>query len=444
MDKPKVGVVCVANHFESGGERWEAILSGATRAFERQGLQVATAARMVWDAADALAVVDQFQDAAPDLVAIIHVTWVCDTIPYLFVHNLSCPIVLWALPYTETFSLGCVQHFGSILNQNGLRYWYAYGLPEDAEVVEEVSLLARTAAVAGGMRKARVALIGPRQTWRVANAQDMVQEEWDFSKKFGATIVHIEMEELLEAAGAHSDRQAEQVLEAMRSSGRLGTVRTSAERLRQAGKVYLGVKELFGRYGLSAAAAECYPKFGGLANLPSSWLADEGLVLDTEGDIGHTLLMSGLYEMGRRGPAALAEVGRIDAGRSWLELAHEGSSAHSLAGEVSKVVIQDGGEGTMVGFPYAALPEVTVTHLVGKEGRYKVLIARGATETISHEEWAEGGSKLMVRLRLPDAAGAFRCMLEAGLDHHLLIKAGDVTRQLQALCGMLQLEPVYL
>lgn len=40
-----------------------------------------------------------------------------------------------------------------------------------------------------------------------------------------------------------------------------------------------------------ALAAECYPFYSGEMNLPSSWLADEGIILDTEGDIGHTMVM---------------------------------------------------------------------------------------------------------------------------------------------------------
>ena len=98
MSKPKVALVPVANHFESGGERWEDLFSTARKAFEQNGLEVLGAKKMVWDAADALEVVDQLQSADPDLLVIIHVTWVQDTIQYLFVNNLKCPVILWAVP----------------------------------------------------------------------------------------------------------------------------------------------------------------------------------------------------------------------------------------------------------------------------------------------------------------------------------------------------------
>ena len=165
MSKPKVAVVAVASRLENGGQRGEALLSGSRNALEKRGLEVVAASRLVWDAADALAVVDELKPAAPDLLVIVHATWVCDTIQYLLVNTVACPPVLWAVPYTETFSLACVQHFGSILRQNHIDYWYVCGLPEDGEAVGTVTRLARTAATAARLKKARIALIGPRQTW---------------------------------------------------------------------------------------------------------------------------------------------------------------------------------------------------------------------------------------------------------------------------------------
>lgn len=77
-------------------------------------------------------------------------------------------------------------------------------------------------------------------------------------------------------------------------------------------KVYMSVKEAVKRYSLDALAAECYPFYSGEMNLPSSWLADEGIILDTEGDIGHTMVMYMLNLAAKGGATALGEVGSID------------------------------------------------------------------------------------------------------------------------------------
>jgi L-arabinose isomerase len=270
----------------------------------------------------------------------------------------------------------------------------------------------------------------------------MTKEEWDFSKHFGTTIIHIEMDELISTAEKFSDTDADKIIEEMKNTNRIGTVKTDEERIRHAAKVYLAVKALFERYDLSAAAAECYPYYSGLVNLPSSWLADEGLVLDTEGDIGHTLLIVALNEMEPKGPVALCEVGGIDDENSVLELAHEGSTAHSFGEEISKVHIQDCGDGTMVGVPFKTLPKVTMTHMCGTNGKYRMMIMKGATLDISHEKWITEGSKLLVRARVENASETFNAMMSAGLDHHILIKEGDVAQNLEDLCHFFDVEPV--
>ncbi len=442
MPEPRVAVVAVANHFESGGERWEDLLGSTVKNLDQNGMEVKAARKMVWDAADAVEVVDQLLAFKPDLLVILHVTWVCDTIQYLFVNNIKCPVVLWAVPFMETFSLGCVQHFGSILWENHIHYKYVYGLPSDREIISKIKDLADTASIVGTLKKARIALIGPRQTWRVANSQDMTREEWDFSKAFGATIIHIEMDELIGAAEKCSSKEARNVLEDMRQKNRVGKVETSEERLLYAVKVYLGVKELFQRYGLAAAAAECYPLYGGLVNLPSSWLADEGLILDTEGDIGHTYLLAALYQMGKVGPAALGEIGHIDPKNNCMYIDHEGSSAHSLAESVSDVCIQDGGDGTMVGFPFKPLPIVTITDICGTGGNYRMLITKGSTREIDHKTWVEAGSKFLAMVKVDNVQTLFDAMLSEGVDHHLLIKEGNVTPQLDYLCELLKIKKI--
>lgn len=68
-------------------------------------------------------------------------------------------------------------------------------------------------------------------------------------------------------------------------------------------KIYMATKEVIKKYSLDAMAAECYPMFSGLMNLTSSWLADEGIVVDTEGDIGHTMVMHMLNLISKAGPA---------------------------------------------------------------------------------------------------------------------------------------------
>jgi L-fucose isomerase-like protein len=249
------------------------------------------------------------------------------------------------------------------------------------------------------------------------------------------------MEEVLERAKKQEKSVAEKTLLKFKKEQRMGKAIAGEENLLYAAKVYLATKEIFEHYTLDAAAAECYPKFGGLINLPSSWLADEGIVLDTEGDIGHAVLMTILNQL-KPGPTALAEIGSIKG--KIIYLAHEGSSAHSITENISKVQISPSGDlGTFVGTPLKAMPEVTMVNLCGRENTYRMLVAKVSTEAVTHQEWVDGGSKFFAKVNLgANALDRFNQMLAEGVDHHFLLKEGDLVEELTDLCHLLKIRRI--
>jgi len=63
MAKPKMGLVGLCSHFESGGQRHDELISSAAKAMEAAGIDVVVANRSVWDPVDAMDVCDQFTEA---------------------------------------------------------------------------------------------------------------------------------------------------------------------------------------------------------------------------------------------------------------------------------------------------------------------------------------------------------------------------------------------
>lgn len=444
MNQPRVGVIGVTCEFESGGQRAEELLGAVQKTLTEQGMDVIRAEKTAWDAADAVDICKQLKRESLDALVIVEVTWIMDSMQYIFINELQVPTVFWAVPYTETFSIGCVQHFGSILKGQGYEYDYVYGLPDNKAAAEKVKAVAETGQIIKAVRGMRLALVGPRQTWRVAGPQDMSMEEWEFSKKFGVTLVHIEMSEIIQRAEAVADETAQETLKCL--SKRTGKVLAEEETMLYMAKVYLAVKEVIKRYSLDAMAAECYPMFSGLMNLTSSWLADEGMIVDTEGDIGHTLVMYILNMAAKGGACALGEVGSMDDVDNILALAHEGSTAHSLAESLDKVQISPSGEkGTFVGVPLKRMENVTISSIVGCRGNYKLLVEQADVIAATREEWVEGGEKLLVKLHVADKASrVVDKLMETGMDHHLIVKEGNYTEVMTAVCKYFGIEKVTL
>lgn len=443
MANTKTGILAVASHFESGGQRAEVLIADAVKVLEKKNIDTVVGSKVVWDAADAIDVCKQFKSAQVDSLTIILSTWVTDSLLYILVNEMHVPVVFWAVPYTETFSIGCVQHFGSVLTTHGIPYEYVYGLADDAAVVNKVVSVARVGSIMKRVRNMKLALVGPRQTWRVAGPQDTTNEEWEFSKKFGVTLVHIEMEEILDTADAVGDEEAAKKLECLKK--RTGKSLASPETMLHMTKVYLAVKKIAERYSLDALAAECYPFYSGLMNLPSSWLADEGFIVDTEGDIGHTMVMYMLNLAANGGATALGEVGSIDDENNILSLAHEGSTAHSLAASLEQVQISPSGDnGAFVGLPMHPMDCVTIASIQGNgHDGYQILIDKAAVAEATHEEWVQGGEKLLVKLQVSQKASVMvQRLMELGLDHHLLVKEGDHVEVMNLICKFMGIKTV--
>ena len=444
MKKIVTGLVGVASHDESGGQRAGELLAAAKKTMEAQGVEVIEASRVIWNPSDAVAVCDEFKNSGIESLVILNVTWVADSLLYVLIHNIEVPFTLWAVPFTETFSLGCVQHMGATLGLLGIPFQPLYGAAEDPAVSGKLMNFLKAAHAIALIKNMKLALLGPRQTWRVAGPQDMSMEEWEFSETFGTTIIHLEMDEVTDRATNISDDEARKVLETL--APRTGKTITDEETMLYAAKVYTSLKAMMKDNGLTCVAAECYPKFDGLTNLSASWLADEHIVVETEGDIAHVMLREAINNLPGPGVTMLGESGSYDVEQNYLFLSHGGSTAQSAADDASRVQISPSGvKGTYVGTPIKAMDTVTVSNLVGCAGNYKMLIARGQTVAVSDEDYDKAGRRLALKLRFDvPVEEAVNGMLKAGLDHHLVIREGDYTETLCTICDLLGVEKVII
>lgn len=445
MVKTKVGFVGVASPYEFGGERGPELIKGAVAALKAADMDVVAMDALVETPAQAIEACDKFNEEEIDCLVIMDVTWVIDSLKFIFTQSVKVPTVFWAIPYTETFSIGCIQYYGSALKASGYTYKYVYGLPGDdgiTDVIKSYSVAGRAVRYAAKMT---MALVGPRQTWRVAGPQDTTLEEWDFVKKTGMRLIHLEMEEITDIADKYSDEEAKAVLAEL--APRTAKTLASEDAMLYMAKVYKATKQVMADNKLTSMAAECYPNYCGLMNLTASWLADEGVVIDTEGDIAHAYIMEILNTMAGGGSCALGESGSFDFERNVLSIAHEGSTAMSMAGSLDRAQINPSStvNGTFVGVPLKAMDEVTVTSMVGNNGKYKVLVAKARTLNVTHEEWVAGGSKLIVNLQFDQPVReVMDKFMEAGLHHHIIMKEGDLTKELAGFCDFMGYEIVSL
>lgn len=443
MKNPRIGLAGLCSHFEYGSERYDDLIGCAEKNLISAGLDVVRATKPCFTQMDALDIVDEFKAADVDAVAVMYVTWVADSQPYIFTNELHVPSIQWVIPYTETFSIGCVTEYAQSLKLFNEPFDYVYGMPDDDKVIEKIRKDAVAAQIAKKVRHMRVCLLGPRQTWRVAGPQDMSTEEWQFSKFFGTTIVHMEIEDITNEAFKISDQDAEIALEAHKD--RTGELLVGHDVMLKQAKVYLQTKKVLDAGGIDCIAAECYPMYGGLMNQTSSWLEDEGYIVDTEGDIAHaiTKYMMGMISGGKN-RAALGEMGSYNDQDDYCELAHEGSSPASLAVSRDQIQVSPLADGCFVGFPLKPMKHCIACNFQGVDGKYQMFLARGSVLPATHEEWVKGGEKLLVKLAFDGVkpSKVVDTMISNGFHHHIVVTEGDIYEQMALACKFLGISVV--
>ena len=440
MIKAKTGLIVAASEDERGNQRAEELMKSAEKALEKREISVVTAGRVVRSAADAVEVCELLRKEEPDSLTMIISNRVPDTLLYLFVNRIRVPCVLWAVPFAETGSLGCVQHFGSILTSRRIAFDYVCGLPEEESMAGKAAMTAEAGRIIRSVRNLKIALALPEQDAQDTGLRDTTEEEWDLSGIFGSTILHFGMNRILKEAAAIPDREVRKKWNCLKK--RTGKVESEDSAMMSQAGIYLALKKIMERYQLDAMTAECYYQYRDLMNLPASWLADEGIVFDTAGDIGSCILMFILNQASKGGAAALCEVGMLDDGSDTVYLSHEGSTAHSLASTLDDVRISRRGErGAVVGFPMMPMDAVTVAGIYGGgRSEYRVFVAGGSVREVSKDMWKRAGSGLIVGFQPGDGAGKlFRRMMDEGADRHILVKAGNYEDLLKTVCRHLGL-----
>jgi len=442
MSQPKVAIIAVASKFEQGVDETEGWMDTAVRTLKHQGLDVVAVKPVLTDRSNTESAIEQLRSEKFDLLVIMNGTWAADSLQIDIIKEFPTPRLLWAVPYAKTFSLASVQHLGSVLRQLEISFSYVYGAPDDEGVAQKILRQAKISNLANLWNGMRVGKIGRRFTWRTMGPADITYDELDLQLAAGPNPVHIDIDELFDLVGKVPDNQAKQLIETLRKSGKLGNVEVKEKALVEAAKVYFAQKELIKKYHLDAVTVECYPKYGGLDNVASAWLAEEGIVSVDEGDLGHTGLWRIMQELSGK-PVALTEPALIERDGS-LVLRHEGSGAPSLSEQISEVSLKPvTEEAGVVVLSSVRQGPVTLATVWGRNGKYKMSILSGNAVRLSKTEVEKYGGGLAAKIKFDMPADRLiDRMIELGVDHHLMLTPGNIVQELVDFCKMTGIEPV--
>jgi L-fucose isomerase-like protein len=434
--KPTVGLYGVLEKSEQGWEQADATVAEAGRQLEARGIAVKAAPGLVVDDPSALKAGRFFQEADPDLLLAVVITWSFDHLSVRILKAVSRPLAILAIPGITAGSLVGAHQLGSLLTDLEIERAVFYGDVRQAQTYLPVASYARAAAVRRRLASGRIAFVGRRTPGMTPIAFDEVE----ILRRFGSQLLSYGWEEIRELEKSVPEARVQKELARLR--GLAGTVRSSEQSLREVLRLHLALKELAGAEGILAYGLGCYPHLAGTVCLLTGLLSEEGIPAACEGDLNAGLAMY-LIQALTGEPAHFGEILEIDPQANTIVTSHCGCAAPSLAADpaqIELVPVRIWERGVCIRFPAKAAPQATYVNLVGRKGNYRLCAASGSA--VGSGMVFEGNP---VKFR-PDCSwqALLRAIDEHGFGHHWMMGYGGIVQELRYFCRLSGMKGVFL
>ncbi|MCE4612654.1 MAG: hypothetical protein F7C07_02335 [Desulfurococcales archaeon] len=201
-----------------------------------------------------------------------------DRMIYYIASRLGVPTLVFAQQYHN--SLASVREAIAALRYEGRDVIVEYARLEDLEEVLAPYIDAHKAI--SELKGSRIGLVGKPEPWL------LIRREPELVKtRFGVEVVDIPWEEMLETAKKADSSDVARVMSRLKSE--FGNIEVSDERLENAVRLYLAMKSLAEKYGLSAMAVEARDMLDESLRewgpyLGVALLSDDGIPTDYEVD----------------------------------------------------------------------------------------------------------------------------------------------------------------
>ncbi|MDG7006890.1 MAG: hypothetical protein JRN06_01450 [Nitrososphaerota archaeon] len=270
------------------------------------------------------------------------------------------------------------------------------------------------------IRSHRIGLVGGPSSWLTYSLPDAE----GLANRLGIRVVDIPMQEF---RGVHSSasKQAVRVVQS-------GAGEVTASDLEKSEAIYLALKALSERHGLSSVSPRCFDfikDFGATGCLALSRLNDEGVVAGCEGDIPSTVGMITLSELSGR-PAFMGNPSFIEGHR--LVLAH-----CTVAGKLTKKVRYRSHFESGMGVGIAGELRKGARVTVARYGKGYGLLRAGAGTIVRGTPWSDDLCRTQADIRMDGNAEVF---LQRPTGNHLVMTYGDHVEPLRQLASAAGLE----
>ena len=382
----------------------------------------------------------------PDLIVFQNLTFANAAYMSEVLRRFDCPVLLWTLrePVIDGGRLRLNSLTGAYSAANTLRafdgrpFAYAFGAPEEEEVVAAVRAVTAAARVKQAMRSLKMAAVGHTpQGFGFGRALD-----GELMSTFGVELEAIEARELIDMAKSYSDEDCAAFLSKTECMT-CGLEKTPERNRLDHARLYKAYTDYVQSHGIGALASRCWPDFFTAFGTPVctvlSLLNDDGVAAACEADIYGALSMwVGMQLSGE--PVFFGDPVSLDEGENSITFWHCGAAACTLARKDTGAEIgvhPNRKIGPAMNFGCEAFPEATVFR-IGREpdGSFRFFLATG--EALDKPRQFIGTS-IVIRTDSDSRAVVEQSVLD-GFEPHFVVLKGRHARTLEALADMFGFE----
>ena len=373
-----------------------------------------------------------------DLALVLFCSWVSEDLSNTVATELfKYPMLCWAVTEpAELISISGLASSASNFVRLGKEFTYVIGSPNDQGTMKKILKVAKAAAIANRLRRARIGVVGYANPGMIGTTADEIE-----LRALGPELVHLDLLSLITRFEKVNEKRAAAEAETLISS--VGKVTAKDEDIKNSVKLYLALKDLVTENRLDAIGVRCWPELregmGLTVCYALSRLSDEGIPGIDENDVtGGTTQLIMHWLSGRA--TFNGDLRTVDIKNNVVQLWHCGSAPTSLASSMKHVEVREHCQtkrGAVLEFALKK-GKVTLAKLSRTlRGKNKMLIATGKARETS----VTRGNIVNVEIDVPVITFMDKLIRE-GFEHHIVLAYGDIKDELLELCSILRIEPV--
>jgi len=438
----RIGFVFLATS-GPGMERARRVAEDAKKYIQkREGLSLFCLDEPVMKREDAARAASFLKRSEIDALVIFHGTHSASMLTAEIVRDLHVPLAVWGVPepadappYACASMLGLLGHAADLTGMKR-RFTFAYGLPDSEEARREIDRFLRTVVVRRALRNANIGILGIPAPGEAGSI-----DELSVKQAFGCEIQQLSLFDI--------ERRVEAVTEELIEAEQIRLQKedyefaaTEPETLKRACAALIATRGCLEDNEIAALATRWPQLLHEYRYSPcfmSAMLTESGLPAVSEADANGIIMMLVQHLFTGRPPFHANWVQRDEKNNSVFYW-NSGSAPPALVNPRFKPKISDfyqGPENIAFDFPLKT-GDVTVSALVCRHGRYKMLIAGGrAIEQTSPTK----GAYLNVRFEAP-VGRLLDIILEHGFAQHYCIVHEDIEDDLAEFARQLDIEVV--